>query len=86
MNGVFMFFFTRILLFVGPLALAWVYSRPFVTSTILGVTNVDQLKENVMALNIPIRYRLALIFHSNLPKITSYFNPFTNILTNYLLN
>ena len=37
-----------------PLALAWVYSRPFVTSTIIGATNLRQLEDNVMALNMPI--------------------------------
>ena len=39
---------------LGPLALAWVYSRPFVTSTIIGATNLQQLEDNVMALNIPV--------------------------------
>jgi len=37
---------------LGPLALAFVYSRPFVTSTIIGATNPQQLRENVMALNL----------------------------------
>jgi hypothetical protein len=36
------------------IALAWVYSRPFVTSTIVAATNCDQLKDNVLALNLPI--------------------------------
>jgi aryl-alcohol dehydrogenase-like predicted oxidoreductase len=39
---------------LGPLALAWVYSRPFITSTIIGATNLQQLEDNVMALNIPV--------------------------------
>ena len=43
---------------LGALALAWVYSRPFVTSTIIGATSLQQLEDNVMALNMPIRYIL----------------------------
>ncbi|KAM3576216.1 hypothetical protein VYU27_001924 [Nannochloropsis oceanica] len=39
---------------MGQLALGWVYSRPFVTSTIIGATSVDQLRENLDALNTPI--------------------------------
>lgn len=33
------------------LSLAWVYSRNFVTSTIIGATSLAQLEENVLALN-----------------------------------
>ena len=29
------------------LSLAWCYTRPFVTSTIIGATTMDQLKENI---------------------------------------
>ncbi|KAG5187917.1 NADP-dependent oxidoreductase domain-containing protein [Tribonema minus] len=36
------------------LALAWCYTRPFVTSTIVGATSVEQLRENIMAYNCPI--------------------------------
>lgn len=36
------------------LSLAWVYSRPFVTSTLIGATSTDQLRDNILALNIPI--------------------------------
>jgi aryl-alcohol dehydrogenase-like predicted oxidoreductase len=36
------------------LALAWCYTRPFITSTIIGVTTVDQLRENLNAYNCPI--------------------------------
>jgi aryl-alcohol dehydrogenase-like predicted oxidoreductase len=43
---------------LGPLALAWVYTRPFVTSTIIGATSTAQLEENIMALNIPIEGEL----------------------------
>jgi len=39
---------------MAQLALGWVYSRPFVTSTIVGATSVDQLRENLDALNTPI--------------------------------
>lgn len=37
---------------LAPLALAYVYSRPFVLSTIIGATSPDQLADNVMALNM----------------------------------
>eukprot|EP00611_Tribonema_gayanum_P026740 TRINITY_DN643_c2_g1_i4.p1 TRINITY_DN643_c2_g1~~TRINITY_DN643_c2_g1_i4.p1 ORF type:complete len:419 (-),score=75.55 TRINITY_DN643_c2_g1_i4:183-1439(-) len=36
------------------LALAWCYTRPYVTSTIVGATTCDQLRENIMAYNCPI--------------------------------
>jgi len=39
-------------------ALAWVYSRPFVTSTIIGATSLQQLEDNILALNIPITEEL----------------------------
>ena len=39
---------------LSTLALAFVFSRPYTTSTIIGATNVNQLEENVMALNLPI--------------------------------
>jgi aryl-alcohol dehydrogenase (NADP+) len=39
---------------LSVLSLAFVYSRPHVTSTIIGVTNIDQLRDNVMSLNLPI--------------------------------
>lgn len=38
----------------AQLALAWVYSRDFVASTIIGATTMAQLRENIRALN----YRL----------------------------
>ena len=37
---------------LAPLALAWVYSHPAVTATVIGATNLDQLRDNVMALNL----------------------------------
>lgn len=39
---------------LAPLALAWVYSRPHVASTVIGVTSLSQLEDAVMALNIPL--------------------------------
>jgi len=39
---------------LAAIALAFVYHRPFVTSTIIGATSLSQLEENVMALNIEI--------------------------------
>jgi len=36
------------------LALAFCYSRPFVASTLVGATSVEQLRENLMALNCPL--------------------------------
>ncbi|CAM9371015.1 unnamed protein product, partial [Phaeothamnion confervicola] len=36
------------------LALAWCYTRPYVASTIIGATSVDQLRENLFAYNCPI--------------------------------
>eukprot|EP01042_Synura_sphagnicola_P004176 gene4176-5275_t len=35
-----------------PMALAWVYSRPFVTSTVIGATDLEQLDDNVHSLNM----------------------------------
>jgi aryl-alcohol dehydrogenase-like predicted oxidoreductase len=34
------------------MALAYVNSRPFVTSNIIGATTMDQLKENIESINI----------------------------------
>jgi aryl-alcohol dehydrogenase-like predicted oxidoreductase len=39
---------------LSTIASAFVYSRPYTTSTIVGATNVPQLEENVRALNLPI--------------------------------
>jgi aryl-alcohol dehydrogenase-like predicted oxidoreductase len=38
---------------LSALALSWVYRRPFITSTIIGATSVQQLTDNILALNIP---------------------------------
>ena len=37
---------------MSVLALAWIYSQPYITSTLIGATNTQQLYENIMALNI----------------------------------
>ncbi len=39
---------------LAQLALAWCYSRWFIASTIIGATNLDQLKKNVDAMSIQI--------------------------------
>lgn len=39
---------------LAQVALAFVYSRPFVTSTILGATSASQLEDDILALNIPV--------------------------------
>ena len=36
------------------LALAWCYSRWFVTSTIIGATNLQQLEENIRATDVKL--------------------------------
>ena len=36
------------------LSLAFCYSRPFISSTIIGATNIDQLNENIEALEFKI--------------------------------
>eukprot|EP00607_Mallomonas_marina_P001222 CAMPEP_0182431376 /NCGR_PEP_ID=MMETSP1167-20130531/48672_1 /TAXON_ID=2988 /ORGANISM="Mallomonas Sp, Strain CCMP3275" /LENGTH=376 /DNA_ID=CAMNT_0024617643 /DNA_START=150 /DNA_END=1280 /DNA_ORIENTATION=+ len=49
----------KISLPLAPLALAWVYSRPFVTSTVIGATSLQQLRDDVMALNMLISDEVA---------------------------
>ncbi len=39
---------------LAQMSLAFVNSRPFVTSTIIGATNLDQLKENITSCNIQL--------------------------------
>ena len=34
------------------MALAYIYAKPFVTSNIIGATNLDQLKENIESKDI----------------------------------
>jgi aryl-alcohol dehydrogenase-like predicted oxidoreductase len=36
---------------LAPLALAWVYQQPFVTSTLVGATSVEQLEMNILSKN-----------------------------------
>lgn len=38
----------------ATLALAWINSQPFVTSNLVGATNLDQLKENIDSVNIEL--------------------------------
>lgn len=38
----------------AELALTWVYSREFITSTIIGGTNIHHLRENMRAMNCPV--------------------------------
>ena len=37
------------------MALAYVNSRPFLTSNIIGATTIDQLKENIQSININLK-------------------------------
>lgn len=45
---------TQIGLTPTQLALAWVYSREFVTSTVIGATSTLQLRDNLRSLNCPV--------------------------------
>jgi aryl-alcohol dehydrogenase-like predicted oxidoreductase len=38
---------------LNVIALSFVYSRPFVSSTIIGVSSLSQLHDNVLSLNVP---------------------------------
>ena len=38
----------------AQLALSWCYSRPFVASTVIGASDTEQLRDNLMALNCPL--------------------------------
>lgn len=46
--------YTQIGLTPSQMALAFVYTREFITSTIVGATNIDTLRENLRALNCPV--------------------------------
>ena len=53
------------------LAQAFVNSRPFVTSNIIGATNMDQLKENVESINIELNQEIMdkiNLIHNNNPN------------------
>lgn len=56
---------------LAPLALAYVYSRPFVLSTIIGATSPAQLEDNVMALNMAplseeLLHEIDLVYRRNI--------------------
>ena len=36
------------------MALAYINSKPFVTSNIIGATTIDQLKENIKSVNVKL--------------------------------
>ncbi len=56
----------------AQLALAFVYSRWFVASTIIGATDLDQLQENIAAMDIEIEDSLS----TELKRLQlRYFNP-----------
>jgi diketogulonate reductase-like aldo/keto reductase len=50
---------------LAGIALSYVTSRPFTTSTIFGATNNQQLEDNVLSLNIPISDEI----HGEIDKI-----------------
>jgi aryl-alcohol dehydrogenase-like predicted oxidoreductase len=39
---------------VARIALAWILTRPFVTSVIIGAKNTDQLKDNLAATDVKL--------------------------------
>ena len=53
------------------LAQAFVNSRPFVTSNIIGATTMDQLKENIESVNIELSQEIMDqidMIHNNIPN------------------
>lgn len=54
---------------IAPMALSYVQSRDFVTSTIVGATSLSQLEDNILSLNIPmsddLEFRINQIYESN---------------------
>ena len=55
------------------MALAFVNSRPFTTSNIIGATNMDQLKENIGSVNIKLSNEIVEkinSIHANIPNPT----------------
>ena len=53
------------------MALAFVNQQTFVTSNIIGATNLDQLKENIDSINIKLNHELINKIeeiHSNIPN------------------
>jgi aryl-alcohol dehydrogenase-like predicted oxidoreductase len=43
---------------LSTIASAWVYTRPHVISTLIGASNCKQLRENILALNVPVGVEL----------------------------
>ena len=52
------------------LSLAFCYSRPFISSTIIGVTNIDQLNENIEALEFKITDEIVMEIYQIYQKFT----------------
>tara|TARA_Y100001960_G_C14401535_1_gene693665 strand:+ start:139 stop:324 length:186 start_codon:yes stop_codon:yes gene_type:complete len=53
------------------LSLAYVNSRDFVTSNIIGATTMDQLKENIESINISLDKKIVdeiNLVHENIPN------------------
>ena len=54
---------------MAPMALSYVQSRDFVTSTLIGATSLSQLEDNILSLNIPmsddLELRINKIYQSN---------------------
>jgi len=44
---------------LADMALAWCYTREFMGATIIGATSAEQLRRNVLALNLPITEDMA---------------------------
>jgi aryl-alcohol dehydrogenase-like predicted oxidoreductase len=49
-------------------SLAWVYSRPFVTSTLIGATTTNQLRNNIKALNLPMNEEMTRMLNAAYAK------------------
>ena len=53
------------------LSQAFVNSRDFVTSNIIGATTMEQLKENIESINIPLNQKIVdeiNLIHENIPN------------------
>ena len=56
---------------MAQLAQAFVNSRPFVTSNIIGATTMEQLKENIASINIELTDEMMVkinLIHNNNPN------------------
>jgi len=49
---------------LSVVALAWVYSRPFVTSTVVGASTTSQLRDNILALNLPVNDEMTALINA----------------------